>query len=180
MKRLLVRNEAAALLFLFLSACTDDGPASTGEGDGDGDGDGADCETIHDCALECDDDPCEADCRDMGSPAAREEWDAVDACYEANAVMGPGDAAEHCPSELAACFADDTGSLDCPGLVACSDSCAEDETCEDACFDDGTAQAQEEWLQLAFCLVEVCPDFESACVQQAVMDVCADQAAPCL
>lgn len=67
-----------------------------------------------------------------------------------------------------------TGPQTCEEIDTCIGNCSGDQVCAQACFDAAIPEAQEVYIAIADCLLGECPDWDNACLTQAIAGVCQD------
>jgi hypothetical protein len=135
------------------TATPDADPADTGPS-----GPAASCRVGLDCALECDDKECQDKCLEGMEMSLWENAGAVLVCQEdecsSNDLICMLD---KCYSDFAACYFDGkTGENDCLDTRACVEKDDCDEDCVNGCLQSADAEAQQEYVNLYFCIVDYC------------------------
>jgi len=159
---------------------------------------GADCKQfIHDCDRHCQtwDTDCQGQCKAWLSVHGLIDalaWEGCQLLHCAPCFEGGGDQAclnsciiGQCYEEYASCF-NRNGTETCTDTWNCAEACdTEDQPCMDGCTDVATVEAMSILLQLVSCVESTCPPDtpepeRTACEDQAMLTVCAEQADWCL
>lgn len=104
-----------------------------------------------------------------GDPATTADDLAYDRCYYTN-----------CSDDEAFCVLDASGFAGCFDILDCFDLCADgDGACYQACWESGSEPAQAALWGLDNCVSVECPDDDAACVDDALVGICADFVVDC-
>ncbi|OGQ91489.1 MAG: hypothetical protein A2289_19470 [Deltaproteobacteria bacterium RIFOXYA12_FULL_58_15] len=145
------------------------------------------CSEIYSCFNECadGDDMCSQGCYNSGSAVEKAKVDAMLGCFSDSC----GSVAEsqfqacidqYCSSELDACFPVVTGDSTCEQLYDCFVNCPQDDdACSTGCFESGTAQAQDEFLDMYDCFNTNCSTQTGDAWQSCVAAECGTQISAC-
>jgi hypothetical protein len=115
------------------------------------------CGEVFSCAVDCDadDTTCVEACAAAGSDAAAASFGAIDGCVD----ECDGDLQcllEDCAPAGAACFWPGSGEANCIDINDCLGTCEGDSECADACFASGSDTAKTIWIQISWCVSNVC------------------------
>jgi hypothetical protein len=187
-----------AVCFGGVAACDDDVPAPNtdsvrADGGGDAGADagvsdaGADvsasgtgtCRNLKNCRLKCTDATCQQACDAQTAPAAKAQYDAVEACLVANHCTTDICAERKCGALVNTCLERPAsyGSYSCDELRKCVQLCDGEIGCTQTCTAKASIGVQEVFTDLATCAdANACGD--DACLEQkcgAKLDLCLDR-----
>jgi len=149
------------------------------------------CHALAPCVLTCDgDEECALGCAEGATQTVVDEMTAVLNC----SVDHCGDCANEgemewacnidcmiqaCPTEYVDCM---TGDLGCWNISHCIKGCSDDdEDCAPTCFGLGTLSSQQVWVNIFFCIYDVCGDNPTEdCKADAMKGECHDLVVECL
>ncbi len=121
------------------------------------------CAQIYMCMGGCseNDDGCYVDCYLKGTSQGRADFDAINHCAHANNCFEAADyqvcMETNCQGVLDDCFEASTGDLTCEEMYECFGDCQEgDQACTWACYESGTAEAQQQYNDMAECFETQC------------------------